>query len=1190
MQKVYSLLRKNVKWRAVSLIFMAVQSNAFAAAQDSSNVSLNFTNQPIENVFIALEKQTGYTVFFSGSTLDGNTPITVKVSQVTLSNALAAVLRGKNITWTIKHKGIVLSKKPVAAEAPAEPVNAVLDTVPMINVSGVVVDAKGNPIPAATVSLKGYPRGQGTDNMGRFSFTRVPGNGTLVFSSLGYDPKQVRIAGRGEIRVALDSAIRDIQGVEVVSTGYQSIPKERATGSFVQLDNKLLSRTPSTNILDRIGYVTNSLRYDPNGIAGTKYVIRGFSTINANRQPLIVIDGFPYEEMPVANIIERLNPNDVESITILRDAAAASIWGARSGNGVIVITTKKGNFNSKTEINFTSNLTLMGKPKISEIPIMSSKDAIGFEKNLFNSGYYDAYDDLYPAYNLFPIISPAMELLYSRRRSEITDVQLENGLEKLSNHNVNDDIDKYFLRNPISQQYNLSIKGGSDKSNYYTSFGYDNNLGADVGNKSSRYTLNFTSIIKLNKIIELNYFIDYSLNTFKNNRIGYSQLVPYLGNNIYNYVAPYTMLADESGQPLHIPNSSDGGYRKPYLDTVSAVGLLDWHYKPIEEKDFGSITSKVSTTRIGGNVRFNILQGLSLDVKGQYFRSNNVDENYASGMAYSNRNMVNKFMYYDAGGGIQYPFPLGGTLTTLSGNQRSWNARGQLNYNKSWSRGTVTAILGTEASETKYNSSTSSLYGYNKETLTFMSNMDFKNYYTTRPGGGQELLYPIQGTNGTIRRYRSYFGNASYAYDKRYTVSASGRIDEANVLGVKANLRKVPLWSVGGAWNITNENFFHVEKINHLNLRLTYGWNGNINNNVSQLATIIYSPSFNLYSPLPFASISTPPNPNITWEKVKTWNAALDFKSFNNRLSGTIEFYRKNGVDLIGPIQSEATKGIPTFYYGNYAGIRSTGFDIQLDGHVVRRKNVGWNIITNFSFNKEKVTDYKYLVADAEQNSDNYLGSSVVFKGKPLYQLYAYKWGGLDPKTGDPRGIIADTIAPYDIAASNKNTKPEDLVHFGSIFPRITGNILNSIQIHRFTVSFNITYKLKYYFSRKSMNYTNLITYWVGHSDYSERWKKSGDEIGTNVPSEVLAPNPVRDYFYSKSSVLVEKGDHIRLQDFKVDYSIPTRGTSVISGINISLLASNVGILWRANKFGLDPDSPEMPLPRSFTMGVTARF
>src|SRR5687768_1904700 len=143
MQQVYSQLWKNVKWRAVSLIFMAVQSNAFAAAQDSSNVSLNFTNQPIENVFIALEKQTGYTVFFSGSTLDGNTPITVKVSQVTLSNALAAVLRGKNITWTIKHKGIVLSKKPVAADAPAEPVNAA-DTVPLINVSGIVVDAKGN--------------------------------------------------------------------------------------------------------------------------------------------------------------------------------------------------------------------------------------------------------------------------------------------------------------------------------------------------------------------------------------------------------------------------------------------------------------------------------------------------------------------------------------------------------------------------------------------------------------------------------------------------------------------------------------------------------------------------------------------------------------------------------------------------------------------------------------------------------------------------------------------------------------------------------------------------------------------------------------------------------------------------------------------------------------------------------------
>lgn len=1189
MQKVYSLLRKNIRWRAVSLIFMAVQSNAFAAAQDSSNVSLNFTNQPIENVFIALEKQTGYTVFFSGSTLDGNTPITVKVSQVTLSNALAAVLRGKNITWTIKHKGIVLSKKPVAADAPAEPVN-LADTVPLINVSGVVVDAKGNPIPAATVSLKGYPRGQGTDNMGRFSFTRVPGNGTLVFSSLGYDPKQVRIGGRGEIRVALDSSIRDIQGVEVFSTGYQSIPKERATGSFVQLDNKLLSRTPSTNILDRISHVTNGLRFDASNTTGTQYIIRGYSTINASRQPLLVVDGFPYEEVSGKQIIEQLNPNDVESITVLRDAAAASIWGARSGNGVIVITTKKGNYNSKTTVTFTSNLTFKEKMPISKISQISPADALNFERNLFNTGYYNKNDDLYPLVNYFPIVSPAVEILLAARRNNISASEAEKQLAQLSSHDVRDDISKYFLRKPFSQQYNINLNGGNAKTNYYTSVGYDRDLGDAVGSKADRYTISLSSASKVTKFLELSTSAWFSQHSSQSKLVEYTSLLPYNGQT-FNTVAPYTMLADKFGRPLHIPHPASG-LRQPYVDTISTSGLMDWHYRPIDELNTGNNSLKTDNIRLNGNLRFNIIDGLKLDIKGQYMKANSTLESFASKDAFSNRHLVNTFMGYDNLGNIRYPYPIGGSLATTRSSESAWNLRAQLTYSKDWRRNAINSLIGFESSETKYDSESNMLIGYDPETLGFTKSVDYSNTYITRPGKSPALIPFPSNLRATLRRFRSSFANASYVYDSKYTITASARIDEANTMGVKANLRRLPLWSVGAGWNITNENFLSIPTINLLNLRVTYGWNGNLNNAVSQLATISYFQHQTPYSNLPTALISTPPNPNLTWEKVKTFNIGLDYKILNNRISGTIEIYQKKGEDLIGFIPADPTTGVQPFLITNYASIKTNGFDLQINANAIKRGLLSWNIIGNISYTTDKVTNFKSLNPDAEKNSENYLNPGFLSIGKSMYQMYAYKWGGLEPKTGDPRGIVADTLAPYYVAVNSTNTKPEDLVHFGSAIPRITGNILNTFTIQRFSLSFNITFRLKYFIKRTSIDYMSLIRNWTGHSDYGLRWQQPGDETKTDVPSEIYSFNPLREKFYAYSSVLIEKGDHIRLQDLRLDYNIPIKNSAsdLVTNITISAMTSNVAILWRANKKSIDPDFLGYKPQRSFTAGISASF
>lgn len=1179
----YAILRG---WGLTSFLLLTCTLLKANATQDSARVTLNANNSSIEQVIRLIEKQIPYPIVYSTQLLNPNEKISIRLQQVSLDKAMAALLKGKNLSWSFQYNAIVITKK----DSPTEylPKNDVSnDTIPGGPLAGKVTDKSGNPLVGATISVKGINLIMITDNNGAFKFEHLNNNAILLISSIGYEKQQYKHKGTHSVHIVLNEAITELKNVEIVSTGFQEIPKERATGSFVQIDNKVLSRTPSTNILDRINFVANGLRYDKGEITGTKYVIRGLSTINANRQPLIVIDGFPYEEYPAAfDIVERLNPNDVESITILKDAAAASIWGARSGNGVIVITTKKGNYNSKTVVNFTSNVTLTERPQLSKMPIITPSDAVAYERKRFNAGYFNEYDDVYPAANEFPIVSPAVEILLAGRRGELSQAEVDQQLSNLSRHDLRDDISRYLTQNSLNQQYNISLKGGNSKSNFYVSLGYDKGRRESVESKNDRFTLNVSNALKITNFLELRYYADYTHSVTKAPELTYNRILPI---NPSQPIAPYTFLADSDGTPLAIPNPS--GLRKKYTDTLTAPGVVDWNYRPLDELKYNSSTTKGDNIRIGGNFKINIHKSLSVDLKGQYNKAKTLANSKASVQSFEIRNNINKFVNIDpVTGQLVYPYPVGGRLTTTNTEQTSWNVRGQLNYNNSWGASDLVGLAGVEASETTVGSNRMVLLGYNEETLRSIP-VNYNLLYPTRPNGNQQFIGSQSEVNTGINRFLSYYGNISYAYDKRYTLTGSLRFDAANLFGVNANNRRVPLWSVGAAWNVLNESFMtSVKGLDRLNLRATYGWNGNMLASASSLPTISYRNSTNIYINSPYAVIVNPPNPNLTWEKVKTINLGLDFSALNSRISGFLEYYIKNGVDLIAPIASEPTKGF-TDYIGNYASIKGKGVDIQLNGILIDRGPLNWQTILNFSYNTEKVTEYNHLDPTYVDYSENYFLEGIPKPGEPLYDLYAYRWGGLSSADGSPNGYLADTIAPYSLVATNNNTKPQDLLKFGPSIPRITGNMLNTFSINDFTLSFNISYALKYYFRRNSIYYSDLITNWTGHSDYSHRWQKGGDEKVTNIPSETLISDPLRDLFYKRSSVLVEKGDHIRLQDVILEYSLPSVWfNNKISGFTLRLMASNLGVIWRANKYKLDPENLIMPLSKSYTIGLSVQL
>lgn len=1163
---------------------LALESRA-TQGQDSSRITLDYTDYPIQSIFKQIEQQSGFAFYYGKQASLQNEKATIRVRNENLSSVLQKLLRNQPVEWKIGHQYIVLTPRRI----PSSKTVAITDSLPAYKtrLRGVVFDRAGNPVAGASLMEKRSKDGVVSLEDGTFEFQVISPQDIIVVSSVGYQTKEIRYDGRSFLQVEMDSLIRDIRTVDVVSTGFQTVPKERATGSFVLVDNKTLNRTPSTNIMDRLNFVTSGLVYDKS--APNKYTIRGVSTINASRAPLIVIDGFAYEESGnYVRVLDGLNPNDVESVSILRDAAAASIWGARSGNGVIVITTKKGNYNMKPEVSFSTNLTFAGRPKIGKIKTISSGDAIGFEKQRFAAGYYNDYDDIYPQSNYFPVVSPAVELMLAARRGEISTAELDQKLNVLSGHRVTDDITRYLTRQETRQQYNIGIRGGNNTSTYYLSAGYDREVGTAIGNGSERYTFNVNNTQRLADFLDLSYYANYTRMALDATNFTYQQMIPMDGQSSM-IMAPYTMLADNSGNPLAIPLRA--GLRQKYIDTLSYPGILDWNYRPLDDVHQASFSTRSDNIRLGGSLRARLVKGLSAEVKGQWMTLNGRTQNLHKASSYYVRDQVNTFMNVDpATSALEYPFPLGATMALDNSRQKSWNLRGQLNYSKSWSRHDVNMLAGIEASESKTSSDKMTLLGYDEQTLT-SKDVNPNTLYPTRPGGGLAAIWTPKTVGYTLNRYLSYYGNASYILDRKYSLSGSIRWDAANLFGVSMNDRRVPLWSAGGSWNIAGENFMNdVTWMDQLKLRVTYGWNGNMINTISSQPIIQYFNSTNLYNTAAFARITSPPNPNLTWEKVKVLNFGLDFSCFRQRLSGSLEYYRKNGDDLIGLIINDATKGFSR-YEGNYASIKGYGWDVQLNGLILDKKSITWRAQWNISFNKERIISYNYIDPKFLEYGDSYIASGAPIVGAPLSPVYSYRWGGLNAGNGNPQGYLSDTLASYNTVLSDNNLKPGDLVYHGSATPRINGNFLHTLTWKDLSLSFNLRYRFDYYIRRPSILYSELISNWSAHNDYANRWQKPGDERSTNVPSASLTPNALRDRFYRFSSILVEKGDHIRLQDIVLDYTLPSRlFNNKIGALTLRAMASNLGVIWRANDYNIDPENPVLPLPASYTFGIHVKL
>lgn len=1037
-----------------------------------------------------------------------------------------------------------------------------------VAVPGKIISQKtGSPVREANISARLSGTQTTSGYGGIFSIRLSESTDSLTVSYVGYKTAIIPVlAGTQDtLLIMLEESTSELQEVQV-STGYQQLPKERATGSFVTVSNKVFNQQVGSDVLSRLDGVASGVLF-PAKADGPTLSVRGLSTINANKMPLIVLDNFPYE-----GDINNINPNEVEQVTILRDAAAASIWGARASNGVIVITTKKAKQDQPLKLSFNANIIQSPQPDLYYLPQLRVNDYIDLEENLYTKGYYN--NEL-NSFDHKPL-SPVVDILALRDNGGISSDAAKTAIDEWRSHDIRRAYDQYMYRPAFNQQYALNMSGDAGKLAYYLSGGFDHNAG-ELHQTYQRWNIRSNNVYQLCKGLQLTAGFTYTNTESKSGRPGYNQVL------IGSRRIPYLSFADESGNPVAVAKD----YRAAYTDTAGGGKLLDWDYYPLEEYRYNNTGITGQHMLANAGLQWRIGNTLRLEATYQYEQQQSHSRNLQEENSYAARNMVNRFSQLDyATGQVTYALPTGSILNVSDNNAGVHNLRGQVDYNNHWGDHGVVAIAGAELRSISRKGTANTIYGYNDDIL-LSSNIDFVHPYPIFTDGSYQNIPNNLLLSEQLNRYSSFYGNMAYTYKNRYTASVSARKDASNIFGVNTNDKWNPFWSAGLAWELSKELFYKLEAIHYLKFRATYGFSGNMDPNRSAVTTLMYNGP-DIYTNLTYAQVDQFANPDLRWEKTGTFNLGVDFAAFKQRLWGSIDYFNKKSKDLFAPSVIDYTAGLNrASLIMNAASVTGNGVDVQLGGRIFNTKDFNWQMGLLFSYNKS-ITDSFYR---SSPNAAQYIrdGSTISpISGKSLYSVISYAWAGLD-KEGNPQGYL-DGKASTDYAGiMTSSDGMNSLVYSGSAMPLYYGAWSNSLQYKRLALTVNVTYKLGYYYRRESINYATLLATGQGHPDYSERWQKPGDELITNVPSFVYPLVSNRDLFYSQSAINVHRADNIRLQFINLSYDF-TLGKRT-QQFQLYLNAANLGIIWQKDKSGYDPDySSVLPPAKTFAIGLRGSF
>lgn len=1114
------------------------------------------------------------------------------IKNVTVEQALNSALSGQPLIYNIDGKVVVIKRKE------DDLIDKVVHYLSAIDIRGKITDENGDPLSRATVSVKGSLRYILSNDKGEFSFSNVDDKAILVVSYVGYDVKEIK--AQPVIVVQMSLASSKLKEVNITySTGYQQVSKERATGSFAKPDMEIFSkRTGTMDIISRLdGLVPGlTIMQGPRGTKGNdnegrtqSALVRGKGSVRANTEPLYVVNG-----IAVTNF-SNINPDDVEDITVLKDAAAAAIWGARAANGVIVVTTKSGAKNKKVAVNYSGYVNFQGKPDFGYLRLMNSAQYIQAARETFDPISYP--------YNTLSrdLVTPHEQILYDNYEGRITDAAANASLDSLASIDNSKQLRDLWYRNAITTNHTLSISGGNDTYSAYSSVSYSNSIGSQPGTKNESYKLNLNQTYKPTK------YLTFSLFTALNSGINKSDNLPTMEAD----VLPYQLFRDEQGKNISMPYML--GLSEEIRKDWEKRSRISYDYNPLDEANYGFSNANRTAINLMGGVGLKIWQGLSFQGNYGFQKTLGTTHSYKDIAAISSRERLINFTVAptEESVPIYYLPTTGGDYTTADFQQKNWTLRNQLVFNTKLRDGKDYLSLqgGQEAQEQFLSNNTSTILGYDLALQTYpaidYATLGSKGIANTVPGGRHRLSAQPFSFTENKSRFVSYFALASYTLNGKYSVDASWRTDRSTLVGSSQSAQNKPIWSFGGKWEVIKENFMkNISWLNDLGVRATYGITGNspyLGASSSKDILVIENSGT---PPVPGqgADIRQPANTTLNWEATRTINFGINFAVFKSRISGNIDLYNRKTTDLLAvmPVNPFTSFGS---VLGNLGDLSNKGVELGLTTQNIVKRDFTWSSTLTFSYNYNKLLSY-----EADPIALSYASAKVTSNfliGYSMSSLFAYRFAGLDHETGDPLIKLSDgtTSKEWDVA------KPEDIVYMGTTIPKFNGGLSNTFSYKNLSLTANLSYSLGNVMRKELNNFytgrlTGVANSFTGNINtlFFDRWKKPGDELTTNVPSYVSSEDEDSRRninYYNLADINVVSASYVKLRDISLSYALPKNILKPwgLGAASFFVQATNF-LVWTANHEGIDPEYSGLsdgsrslpPFKHSYSIGANISF
>lgn len=970
-----------------------------SAGTRAQNITVSFNNVPLAEVFKSIEQQTEYTFFYKTAWLNKGRAVTLTAKNTPLKEVLDLCFSKQPFTYSIEGRVITLSPSSVPA------IDAVLNT--LREISGTVIDSSGNPLSGATVTVKGTQVSVRTDASGRFNINAETGQ-VLVVSFVGYQNRELRIeAGTGNLgSIQLSVNAIAYEDITVVATGYQQINRNKSTGAvgFVKGDKIKQAGVLGVDqmLAGQLAGVVVSAESGAPG-AAAKVRIRGNASINAVQDPLWVVDGLPIEGTNLPNVVDGSNLNelyssslaginvsDIESVTVLKDAAATAIYGARAANGVVVITTKSGKKSERLSVNYFTNITTALRPDYSQLNLLNADQKVNLELDLFDSDY-----------GYFSGQGSVAQILdkYNVSRSDLATLGFNGIVADARNEinalrGINTNWEKELYRNALVQEHNISLSGGNDKATYYFSGGYFNENGTTIGTNAKRYNITLKTDFNLSRKLKFN------IGLFANQRENGSFLTETSGFTNPAYYA-------RRASPYNLPRDAAGNY--VYDNNILDPSEQTINYNILEERANTSnrLTAKAVNTNFG--LSYDILPGLQF--RSQLGLQNEVTDVEQIGLAnsYYTRRAILASGYF-SGGVRQYLIPPGGIISNSNSSLFQYTLKNILEYNFNVGSASQFNILaGNELRRVKTEGTYKRNYGYDPQTLIttpvrYRNQSDIDTYYR-------------DFNSSVTNAFASFFGTASYTLNDKYTLAGSIRFDGSDLFGVDPKYKYLPLWSVSGLWRLGEEDFLKDSRIVDMaNLRFSYGLQGNIDKSTSPFIIGQYTSTtfFPGATPERGIAVNTPPNDKLRWEKTINYNAGADFSFFNGVVRATVDWYSRTGKDLIASRALPLETGFQALSV-NWGELTNKGVEIGIGTRNISTPSFSWTTDFNIAFNRNKVV--------REQISANAITPSR--QGYPVNAVFGYRYAGINEQGS--------------ILVNDKEGKTETFNEFLNLFDEFAG-------------------------------------------------------------------------------------------------------------------------------------------------------